>query len=131
MFKRRYAHALAAAVLAAVLVESLAAAQDPVPLISSKDPLAAWKFNNGAEFPGATGELVVDAEAKREGRPSLKLVGDFTKGGGYVEAGRKIEGVDIRELSMWVRNPGATARAIVRSGTLAAVQLGNGGRRSQ
>ena len=107
MFKRRYALALAAAVLAAVLVESSAFAQEPVALISSKDPLSAWKFNNGAEFPGATGELVVDAEAKRAGKPSLKLVGDFTKGGGYVEAGRKIEGIDIRELSMWVRSPGA------------------------
>ena len=47
----------------------------------------------------------MDAEAKREGVASLKLVGDFTKGGLYVEAGRKIDGVDIRELSMWVRSP--------------------------
>ena len=44
---------------------------------------------------------------KREGRASLKLVGDFTKGGDYVQAGRKIDNVDIRELSMWVRNPDA------------------------
>ena len=36
-----------------------------------------------------------------------RLVGDFTKGGGYVQAGRKIDNVDIRELSMWVRNPDA------------------------
>ena len=80
-------------------------AQEAVPLISPTDPAAGWKFNNGQEFPGATGALTVDAEAKREGRASLKLAGDFTKGGNYVEAGRKIDGVDIRELSMWVRSP--------------------------
>ena len=56
-------------------------AQDSVPLISTTDPAAAWKFNNGQEFPGATGSLTVDADAKREGRASLKLAGDFTKGG--------------------------------------------------
>ncbi len=79
-------------------------AQENVPLIPATDPGAAWRFNNGQEFPGATGALTVDAEAKREGRASLKLAGDFTKGGNYVEAGRAIDGVDIRELSMWVRS---------------------------
>ena len=74
-------------------------AQETVPLISATDPSAGWTFNNGQEFPGATGSLATDAEAKREGRASLKLVGDFTKGGTYVDAGRKIDGVDVRELS--------------------------------
>ena len=77
-------------------------AQDAVPLISATDPAAGWTFNNGQEFPGATGSLAVDPEAKRDGRASLKLAGDFTKGGNYVDAGRQIDGVDIRELSMWV-----------------------------
>ena len=80
-------------------------AQETVPLISAGDPGADWAFNNGQEFPGATGSLAVDAEATREGHASLKLAGDFTKGGTYVDAGRKIDGVDIRELSMWVRSP--------------------------
>ena len=80
-------------------------AQETVPLIFTADPRTGWTFNNGQEFPGATGSLAVDAVAKREGRASLKLTGDFTKGGNYVEAGRKIDGVDIRELSMWIRSP--------------------------
>ena len=66
-------------------------AQETVPLISPVDPTTAWRFNNGQEFPGATGSLTVDADAKREGRASLKLSGDFTKGGNYVEAGRSGE----------------------------------------
>ena len=37
-------------------------AQDAVPLISPNDPSAGWKFNNGREFPGATGSLTVDSE---------------------------------------------------------------------
>ena len=90
--------------LLAVLFCARIFAQESVPLISPGDPAVAWKFNNGQEFPGATGSLTVDAEAKREGRASLKLSGDFTKGGNYVEAGRAIDGVDIRELSMWVRS---------------------------
>jgi len=81
-----------------------AMAQDAVPLI---DParVGDWKFNNGQEFPGATGSLEIDPDAKRQDHESLRLVGDFTKGGQYVEAGRKIDKVDIRELVMWVRNP--------------------------
>ena len=91
--------------LLAVLFCARIFAQETVPLISPNDPGAAWKFNNGQEFPGATGGLTVDAEANREGRASLKLTGDFTKGGNYVDAGRAIDGVDIRELSLWVRSP--------------------------
>jgi hypothetical protein len=83
------------------------AAQDAVPLIAPGDPDKGWTFDYGAEFPGATGGLTVDAEAQREGSPSLKLTGDFTKGGKYVQAGRKIDGVDIRELSLWLRTPDA------------------------
>ena len=79
-------------------------------LILAKEPSRGWAFNNGQEFPGATGALSVDADAKRNDRVSLKLVGDFTKGGNYVEAGRKLEkteAVDVRELSFWLRNPDA------------------------
>ncbi len=89
------------------LLFTVCRAQEAVPLLDPKDPAAGWHFNNGQEFPGATGGLVADAGAKREGRASLRLAGDFTNGGNYVEAGRKIDGVDIRDISMWVRNPGA------------------------
>jgi hypothetical protein len=77
-------------------------AQDVVPLITNGNE---WRFNNGQEFPGATGALTLDEETARDGKPSLKLEGDFTGGGGYVEAGRDIPDVDIRNLSLWVKNP--------------------------
>ena len=92
----------AASVLAILLLGATARAQQVISLMTPKE---AWSFNNGAEFPGATGALTVDAAARPEGGDSLKLVGDFTKGGKYVQAGRKIDKVDIRELSLWVRNP--------------------------
>src|SRR5688572_9435815 len=91
--------------LLVLTLPSLLRAQEPVPLISPAKPDAGWTFNNGQEFPGATGAISVDAEAQRGGRASLKLVGDFTKGGKYVVAGRKIDKVEIRELSFWLRSP--------------------------
>src|SRR5208282_6137713 len=66
--------------------------------VSLTEPAKAWTFDNGREFPGATGALTLDATAQRGGRDSLKLVGDFSRGGNYVQAGRKIDNVDIREL---------------------------------
>lgn len=81
------------------------AAQEPVALISTSEPAAGWTFANGQEFPGAKGAVSVDGENSREGKPSLKLVGDFTKGGKYVVTGRKIDKVDIQELSFWVKSP--------------------------
>src|SRR4051794_16523923 len=91
--------------LAFLLTSTLLRAQDPVPLISPAQPDVGWTFNNGQEFPGATGAISVDPVAQRAGHPSLKLVGDFSKGGKYVVAGRKIENVDIRDLSFWLRSP--------------------------
>ena len=87
-----------------LLLPLAAPAQEMVSLTAPKE---AWSFGNGAEFPGATGGLTFDAQTQREGRDSLKLVGDFTKGGNYVQAGRNIDDVDVRELSLWVRNPDA------------------------
>ncbi|OWK46532.1 hypothetical protein [Fimbriiglobus ruber] len=95
--------ARALGLLAALLVCPPAWGQQPVSLMTPKD---AWSFNNGAEFPGATGSLSVAPAAKLAGRDSLKLVGDFTKGGNYVQAGRKIDNIDVRELSFWVRSSG-------------------------
>jgi hypothetical protein len=96
-----------AAPLAVLLAAAFAAGQEPVPLVGAKDPAAGWKFDNGREFPGATGGLTADPGVTHNGRPSLKLVGDFTKGGGYVQAGRAIDKLDVRELVLWVRNPDA------------------------
>lgn len=98
---------LCAVLLPVALFHASSRAQDAVPLTATPDALAAWKFNNGQEFPGATGSLTVDQDVRRENRPSLKLVGDFTKGGMYVQAGRKVDRVDVREIAAWVRNPGS------------------------
>ena len=91
--------------LAGLLTLLLAPAAPAQEMVSVTTPKEAWSFDNGREFPGATGELTLDAQMKREGRDSFKLVGDFTKGGNYVQAGRNIDDVDVRELSLWVRNP--------------------------
>lgn len=91
-----------AALLVILVLSSAVQGQQPISLMT---PREAWSFNNGSEFPGATGGLTVDAQARPERGESLKLVGDFTRGGKYVQAGRKIDGVDIRELALWVRNP--------------------------
>src|SRR3954462_6002168 len=90
--------------LLAFLTTTLLHAQDAVPLISPAQPEAGWTFSNGQEFPGATGALSVDPAAQRAGHPSLKLAGDFSKGGRYVGVGRKIDTVDIRALSFWLRS---------------------------
>ncbi len=74
-------------------------------MVSLMTPTGAWSFDNGSEFPGATGGLTVEPRTGRDGKDRLKLVGNFTKGGNYVQAGRAIDKVDIRELSMWVRTP--------------------------
>ncbi len=80
-------------------------AQERVSLMDPVTALDTWTFNNGQEFPGATGSLQLDPETQHDGKESLKLIGDFTGGGGYVQAGRKLDRVDIQELSFWVRTP--------------------------
>jgi hypothetical protein len=48
-----------------------------------------WRFNNGPEFPGASGELLVrkDLQAPRGSTGDLlALLGDFSQGGSYVAA---------------------------------------------
>ncbi len=100
--------------LALMLFGQAARAQPPVSLTT---PKGTWTFNNGAEFPGAAGALTFDTDAK-SGEVSLNLVGDFTKGGNYVQVGRPIDKLDVRELSMWVRGPDAqlTIRLVDASG---------------
>ncbi len=93
---------VASAFLAILLLGPAAVAQ---PMVSLMTPTGAWSFDNGSEFPGATGGLTVEARTGRDGKDSLKLVGNFSRGGNYVQAGRAIGNVDVRELSMWVRTP--------------------------
>lgn len=93
---------------------------DRVSLIDQAEPGKGWSFNNGQEFGGgAKGGLEVDLSAAREEGPSLKLEGDFSKAGMYVQAGRHVPGTELAGVSMWVRNPGSdrfTMRLIDGSG---------------
>jgi hypothetical protein len=93
---------LSLSLLLLALATPLAIAQ---PSVSILDPEKAWTFDNGREFPGAVGSLAIDPETMRDGKPALKLVGDFTKGGNYVQAGRKIDDVDIRDIDLWIKSP--------------------------
>ena len=57
--------------------------------------------------PAPPASLGADAEHSYHGHPSLRLLGDFTNGGNYVVTGHKISGVDLSELSLWLRSPDA------------------------
>lgn len=97
-----------------------------LPLVDGADPTAGWTFDNGSEFPGASGRLDADPDVKHRDSPSLKLTGDFTKGGRYVQVGRKFVPVDIQELSLWLRNPDTanlTLRLIDSSGQVHQIAL--------
>ena len=63
-----------------------------IPLIDAAKSADGWTFDNGRGFPGATAKL----EAMEGG---LRLIGDFTGGGGYVQAQRPITAIDVRVLS--------------------------------
>ncbi|RYD34743.1 MAG: hypothetical protein EOP87_08630, partial [Verrucomicrobiaceae bacterium] len=103
-----------------ILSAGLLAAQPPVHLIEDAQPSKGWSFNNGQEFGGgAKGGLEIDASAPRDGKPSLKLAGDFSKAGLYVQAGKQFPKTAISGVSMWVKNPGSdrfTMRLIDGSG---------------
>lgn len=97
---------LAAAVLgwAGGAVPCVRAAETVTDLLAG-DPAAnyGWTFNNGQEFPGATGRLSVDAAETRDGRASLKLEGDFTKGGNYVSAELQLDDPEVSEISFQLK----------------------------
>jgi hypothetical protein len=85
-----------------------------------------WTFDNGREFAGATGKLSVDAAAKHNGKDSLRLDGDFTKGGNYVQAAGAMPDKDIREMSFWLRAPGSdvvTIRIVEAAGQCHQINL--------
>ncbi len=80
-----------------------ASAADPLHLATGKEPLKGWVFGNGFEFPGAKGTLsVADGE-----KPALRLSGDFSGGGQYVEARHVLPGERVDTLSLWLKFPGA------------------------
>ena len=102
------------------LAAAAAPADEAASLFAPGAPVYGWTFDNGQEFPGATGKLSVDAEAKHNGKASLRLDGDFTKGGNYVQAATSaLPDDDIRAIALSLRYPGheqLTLRVIDQSG---------------
>ncbi|MCL1910284.1 MAG: hypothetical protein FWG05_05045, partial [Kiritimatiellaeota bacterium] len=102
-------------IMSAVLISSsLARAAKEVPLINPDEPARGWTLNLGWEFPGAKGELKVDDSAEPQRRPALRLDGDFSGGGNYVDAGRDGLSVEIDTLTYWVKAPAGVSQMTVR-----------------
>lgn len=92
---------------------SVAQAQTPLTLIRPDQKQGGWQFDNGKEFPGAVGKLEVAEEKHRE-QAVLKLTGDFTKGGNYVQAAIHLPNVAIDTFSFWVHLPAGNDSLTVR-----------------
>lgn len=110
--------------LAVAMVASALAAE--IPLVDKDQPNGGWNFDNGREFKGATGSLTLDAAGGRDGGPALCLKGDFTQGGNYVDAGRRVDNLALDSLSFWLKSPGrteVTLRLIDAGGTCHQVKL--------
>lgn len=89
---------------------SLANAQQSMPLIDSQQKLGGWTFDNGKEFPGAVGSL----ELKHAEQPTLVLHGDFSQGGMYVQAARRLPDVPIDTVSFEVNVPRGVEKLTTR-----------------
>jgi hypothetical protein len=70
-----------------------------VPLDLVVEGEADWQFDNGQEFPGAKGSLTVAADLPAKGQVCLKLAGDFTKGGAYVQMLKDLKPLEINNLA--------------------------------
>ncbi len=84
-------------------------------LVDPNLPKGGWKFDNGREFPGATGSLHVPKESYR-GEPVLQLDGNFTKGGNYVQAIVDLPPLPVDTLSFWINVPAGTSTFPIRIG---------------
>ncbi len=93
------------AVVSFIAVYACFAEEKTMELLSDKSlENYGWSFDNGQEFPGATGKLSTDPA---EG-DALKLEGDFTKGGNYVQAMTQLEDTDITSISCLIKYPNAS-----------------------
>ena len=96
--------------VAMLLGAVLAAEQPPTQLLEDFDATwqhNAWQFYNGAEFPGANGSFERGRDAAHTGEFGGKLNFDFTGGGTYVAAIRRLTGApDIQAVRLWLKDPG-------------------------
>jgi hypothetical protein len=108
--------------LAAVLFFCAAYATAAAEVLTFDNPedLAAWKFDPGAEFPGATGSLTHDAESGHSAAGELALNFDFTGGGNYVSASTALPTEPpVSGVRLWLRKPDANlmfVRAVDQKG---------------
>ncbi|MFA5204241.1 MAG: hypothetical protein WC708_07540 [Lentisphaeria bacterium] len=69
-------------------------------------PDPGWRFEIGAEFPGAAGRVAMAPRSAAASDHILVLDADFTHGGGYVGAGKTFAtSLEIRELRFQVKTP--------------------------
>lgn len=93
---------IVANVLFLLLPYQLTVAQGPINLIDTSKELGGWSFDNGKEFPGAEGKLLLIQE---KSLPTLELYGDFSKGGNYVQAAKALPNVSTESISFEVKVP--------------------------
>ncbi|MFZ4779341.1 MAG: hypothetical protein ACOYM3_28605, partial [Terrimicrobiaceae bacterium] len=89
-----------------VLATALFAEDETASIGGFEKDRQGWEYNGGWEFKGAAGNIAIDRETKKSGEASLKLHGDFSKGGSYVAAVKKLS-MEIKSLSFSVRTSGA------------------------
>lgn len=88
-------------------------AAEPVSLLDQGAPGLGWVFDNGQEFAGATGQLtVMDGEPKK-GESVLRLAGNFSEGGSYVQMLRDLSVGEVSKIVLKVR-PENSATLVVR-----------------
>ena len=75
---------------------------------ASKESVRAWRFSNGAEFPGAKGALEFDAQHGHAAAGALALNFDFTGGGNYVATMTDLPAEPaVKAVRLWLKKPGA------------------------
>lgn len=94
-----------------MVFQCVAGAQQVLPLLNDDESFSAWRPYNGQEFPGAKVSLHPDGKVRHNNLPSLRIEGDFTEGGNYVEASTAI-GMDVSMVSFWLRFPGSDGLSI-------------------
>ncbi|MCA9260096.1 MAG: hypothetical protein KDA61_12880, partial [Planctomycetales bacterium] len=91
--------------------ENSAPSDRVVELIEPNAPQGGWSFDNGREFPGAAGNLQL---VTQEGAATLKLHGNFEKGGNYVQAARTALDLPIDALDFEVKLPAGVGKVTLR-----------------
>ncbi len=89
----------------------LVMAQPSQLLIDASKPLGGWTFDNGKEFPGAVGKLEL---IKQDGQPTLRLHGDFSDGGMYVQAAKSLPQVPVEAVDFEIKVPAGVSKVTTR-----------------